>query len=64
MDFRVPLYSVTVERRKVNKILKRNGYQDIVSQQFAYDFVVNLTLYIYVLKRYGNPDIQNMGTLK
>ena len=48
----------------LNKIPQRNGYQGSASWAFNYDFEVIVKINNIVLKRYGNPDMPNLGTLK
>ena len=49
---------------RVKKILQRSRYRGIVNYYFTYHFGRKLKIYLASLLRYGNPDVQILGTLK
>ena len=49
---------------KLNKILQKPWYPSIVYYYFTYDSGGKLKSYFVGLLRYGNPDMQILGTLK
>ena len=49
---------------RVDIILQTSRYHGIVYHYFAYNFGRKLKIYLASLLRYGNPDVQILGTLK
>ena len=49
--------------KKLWEIPQRRRYQGFISWPFAYYFQVFSQINLYILKRYGYPDILNLATL-
>ena len=49
---------------RVDIILQTSRYHGIIYYYFAYNFGGKLKIYLVSLLRYGNPDVQILGTLK
>ena len=50
--------------RLIGKIPRAFWYHGNVSLTLGNDLVASLKIYLYIQKRYGHPDMQNLATLK
>ena len=50
--------------KKTGKIPQAFWYHGNVSLTLGNDLVASLKIYLYIQKRYGHPDMQNLATLK